>query len=62
MKFKELKNILSVTDKYEISLEHKTLYCDYDTIDEVSKENNLDDKKVIFIKADDEDYLYICLR
>ena len=62
MKFKDLKNILSVCDEYEISLENKTLYCDDETIDEVTEENNLDDKEVIFIKASDEDYLYICLK
>lgn len=62
MKFKDLKNILSVCDEYEISLEDKTLYCDAETIDEVTEENNLDDKEVIFIKASDEDFLYICLK
>lgn len=62
MKFKELKSILSVTDEYKIELEDKILYCDDETIDEMAEENNLDDKEVIFIKASDEDFLYIRLR
>ena len=45
MKFEEIKNILSVTDEYKISLGDKTLYCDDETIDEVSEENKLNDKK-----------------
>ena len=62
MKFEELKNTLSVTDEYKIELEDKIFYCDDETIDEVTEENNLNDKEVIFIKASDEDFLYIRLR
>lgn len=62
MKFKELKSILSVTDEYKIKLENRILYCDDETIDEMTEENNLDDKEVMFIKASDEDFLYIRLR
>lgn len=62
MKFKELKSILSVTDAYKIKLENKILYCDDETIDEMTEENILDDKEVMFIKASDEDFLYIHLR
>ena len=62
MKFKELKSILAVTDEYKIFLKDNILFCDHETIDEVSKENGLYDKKVIFIKASDEDTLCIYLR
>ena len=62
MKFEELKNTLSVTGEYKIELEDKIFYCDDETIDEVTEENNLNDKEVIFIKASDEDFLYIRLR
>lgn len=62
MKFKELKSILGVTDKYKIVLEDNILYCDDESIDEVSEENGLYDKKVLFIKASDEDILFIRLR
>ena len=62
MKFKELKSILAVTDDYKIILEDNILYCDDETIDEVSEKNGLYDKKVLFIKASDEDILCIRLR
>ena len=62
MKFKELKSILAVSDEYKIILEDNILWCDDETIDEVSKENGLYDKKVLFIKASDEDTLCIRLR
>ena len=62
MKFKELKSILAVTDDYKIILEDNILYCDDETIGEVSEKNELYDKKVLFIKASDEDILCIRLR
>ena len=45
MKFKELKSVLAVSDEYKIILEDNILYCDDETIDEVSEENKLNDKK-----------------
>ena len=62
MKFKELKSVLAVSDEYKIILEDNILYCDDETIDEVSEENGLYYKKVLFIKASDEDMLCIRLR
>lgn len=62
MKFKELRSILSVVDSYEIRLQAQTIVCNDDTIDEVTEENKLNDKDVLFVRADDEQYLYIRLK
>ena len=65
MKFKELKEILSCCDNFEISCNvdnlNRTIYCNYDDIDEISNSYRLKEKEVIFIGAIDENYLFISL-
>ena len=62
MKFKELKEILSCFDNFEISYNvdnlNRKIYCNYD---EISNSYSLDEKEVIFIGAIDENYLFISL-
>lgn len=66
MKFKELNKVLSCCDSYGISFKignlKRTIYCNYDNIDEISNSYSLNKKEVIFISAIDENYLLISLK
>ena len=66
MKFKELKKVLSCCVTFGISFKienfKRTIYCDYDNIDEISNLYSLNEKEVIFISAIDENYLFISLK
>lgn len=65
MKFKELKEILSCCDNFEISCNvdnlNRKIYCNYDDINEISNSYMLNEKEVVFIGANDENYLFISL-
>ena len=61
MKFKDIKNILSCTDIYEISIKGISITCDYDFIDEIADIHKLNERNIIFIKACGDDSMYIAL-
>lgn len=62
MKFKELKKVLSRFDIFEIRLNSKSFFANYDSIDETAKLYRLDDKDVLYITASDGKFLYIYLK
>ena len=62
MKFKDLKEILSCTDIFEISVNSRVHVCDYESIDDEAEAYGLDEKNVIYIRAYDENSIYIRLK
>ena len=62
MKFKELNKVLSCFDIFEIRLNSKSFFANYDSIDETAELHRLNDKDVLYITAIDEKFLFISLK
>ena len=62
MKFKDLKNVLSCMNIYEIFTNSRTIVCDYDSLEDEAETYGLDEMEVIFIRAYDENSMYIRLK